>query len=147
MEYTDFKNRFYKKYPHYKDYPIDAFMFGDDANLLLKLVIEGKKQGTSSLHTLYEKENLELPRVNTLSIVTNANDEPKAVIMIEKVECIPFNKITPAHAEREGEGDLSLEFWKKVHKKFFEMELSEHEETFNENMLVVYETFKCIYYE
>ncbi len=52
-----------------------------------------------------------------------------------------FCDVGREHAYNEGEGDRSLEYWRKVHRDFFKRELEEHGLSFDENMLVVCETF------
>jgi uncharacterized protein YhfF len=49
------------------------------------------------------------------------------------------------HVYKEGEGDRSLEYWRKVHIDFLTHELSEINKTFTENTLVVCEEFELVY--
>lgn len=61
------------------------------------------------------------------------------------VDIVPFRDVTPLHAENEGEGDLSLEYWKTVHKNYFSSMRKADNKLFNDNMLVVCETFELVY--
>jgi uncharacterized protein YhfF len=53
----------------------------------------------------------------------------------------PFKEVTDEFAAKEEEGDKTLSFWQKVHRKFFSLELKEYSKKFSEDMLVVCEEF------
>ena len=57
----------------------------------------------------------------------------------------PFNEVTKEFAHAEGEGDLSLDYWRDVHRDFFSDGLKDLNKSFEENMLVVCETFEVVY--
>lgn len=61
------------------------------------------------------------------------------------VEVKPFNEVTEAFAEIEGEGDGSLNYWKRVHKIAFDKELASIKKEFKKEMLVVCQIFKVVY--
>ncbi len=117
------------------------------ANELAELVRAGIKRATSSLYLLYGLENNthNIPQFGDLSIITDYYGNPCAIIENTFVEIIPFNKVTVEFAYKEGEGDKSLDYWKRVHKKFFSKELKKYGIDFNENMFVVLEHFEVIY--
>ena len=52
---------------------------------------------------------------------------------------IRFCDVTEELARKEGEGDLSLDYWRQEHKEFFEREGS-----FSENMELIAEEFELI---
>lgn len=56
------------------------------------------------------------------SIVLDGSGVPVCITQTERVEIKSFNKVTADHAHLEGEGNRSLEYWRKVHKDFFEKE-------------------------
>jgi uncharacterized protein YhfF len=49
-------------------------------------------------------------------------------------------------AAQEGEGDKTLSFWRKVHRKFFTQELKAYNKKFSEEMLVICEEFEVVYH-
>lgn len=127
----------------------EAWAFGADAesaNALSALVLEGKKTATSSLHCLYADEGEALPEENAYSIILDGNGEAQCVIKTTKVNIMPFNEVTETFAKTEGEGDMTIEYWRKVHKAFFSSALEKTDKTFDENMFVVCETFEVVYY-
>lgn len=134
--------RYRKENPHAESY--DAWMFcggGKAADELADLVIKGFKTATASAHQLYQIENAPIPSEGDLNIILKSNGEAACIIRITNVVVLRYCDVKPEHAYNEGEGDRSLEEWRKVHKDFFSKELEEHGLHFDETMLVVCETF------
>lgn len=128
--------------------PPVSFYFCDnefDANECVDLVVKGIKRATATSLWWYEKHNEPLPKVGDQYIVTDWNGNAKAVIETTKIELVPYNKITPKFAKIEGEGDQSLEYWKKAHKDYYTREMKPFNEQFSENMIIVCEQFKVVY--
>lgn len=126
---------------------IDCFHFELNeklANELLKLVIIGQKQATSSSLLAYKNEEDKIPKAGDLSIVTDWEGNPKCVIETIKVNVIPFKDITYDICKLEGE-DRDLESWRKGHIAFFSSEGKDLGYTFTEDMPVVFEEFKMIF--
>ena len=125
-----------------------SFYFCDnekDADECAELVVKGIKQATATSLWWYEKNNETLPKVGDQYVVTNWNGYAKAVIETIKIEQIPYNQMTAEFAEIEGEGDKSLEYWKRVHEAYYKREMEPHGDKFDENMIIVCEYFKTIY--
>ncbi|MCB9033217.1 MAG: ASCH domain-containing protein [Chitinophagales bacterium] len=142
-------NDFLKQNPSNKtkDLPT-AFYFCDNeksANECAELVVKGIKQATVGALFSYEINNEALPKVGEQFIVTDWNGNAKAIIETTNVTLTPYNKITATFAALEGEGDKSLAYWKRVHKAFFTREMQSYDLPFDENMILVCETFKTIY--
>ena len=116
-----------------------------DANELAGLVKKGIKKATASLHCLYEIENELIPEVGDYAVITNWKGVAQSIIQITSINTIPFKEVTEEFAAKEGEGDKTLSFWRKVHRKFFTLELKEYSKKFSEDMLVVCEEFEVVY--
>lgn len=116
-----------------------------DANELAELTRLGIKRATASLYKYYVLENEPVPKAGDLIVITNWNKEAVCIIEIEKVEILLFKDITEEHAWIEGEGDKSLEYWRKGHINFFTQETQALGIEFNEDIEVVFETFKVVY--
>lgn len=123
----------------------EIWSFGVDPDLLSQLVITGCKTGTSSLYILYEIENEPLPKTNDYSVIVDSNNNAVCIIQNIKVDIIPFNKVSTEHAYKEGEGNKSLKYWRKVHQTFFTESLLKINMKFTCDMKVVYEEFKVVY--
>ena len=130
-----------------KDTPI-SFYFCDnkkDADECAELVVKGIKRATATSLWWFEKNNEILPKIGDQYIVTDWDGNAKAVIETIKIEQVSYNKITSEFAEIEGEGDKSLEYWKRVHKDYYTREMKPYNEQFDEKMIIVCEQFKAIY--
>ena len=128
-----------------KDIPYTHFCDNKkDADECADLVLRGEKQATASLNWWYETKQETMPKVGDLFIVTNWTGEALCVTETTDIEIVPYNEITSAFAELEGEGDKSLAYWKKVHWGFFQRDLEKTTIEPSESMLIVCETFKVV---
>ncbi len=116
-----------------------------DANELAKLTLLGIKRATASLYKSFEAENEPIPKIGDLIVITNWDSEAVCIIEVKKVEILPFKDITKEHAKIEGEGDKSLEYWRRGHINFFTEETKELGIEFNEELEVIFETFQVVY--
>jgi uncharacterized protein YhfF len=126
----------------------DTWCFGGDtsiANELAKLVVNGIKTATASAYQLYELENSQLPPIGGLNIILDSDNNAVCITETTKVYTCPFLEVSEGHAFKEGEGDCSIAYWRKVHKEFFSKELKVYDLNFYENMLIVCEEFKVVF--
>ena len=121
----------------------EAFQFGEKADWLAGLVVDGTKTATCSSYPLYELEGENLPEVGDYQIVLNSLDVPVAIIQSYSIDVYPFNEVPVDFALAEGEG--TYEEWKEAHVAFFSRELSEHGLEFTEEMLTVCDRFKKVF--
>jgi len=117
-----------------------------DADELAQLVLQGVKKATASLYLSYEFENEEIPKVGDYNIITDWSGVAQCIIETIKVDIVPFNKVSEEFAATEGEGDKSLEFWKRVHWSFFKSEMEEMGKEPTEDMLVICQEFKVVFH-
>lgn len=125
-----------------------AWTFGGSkeiANLLAKLVLEGKKTATASNYILYELENEELPFAGLINIILDGEGNAVAIAETTSVEVVPFDEVTEEHAYLEGEGDRSLKRWREIHEAFFKNEFNRINQEFHYKMPVVCERFKVVF--
>ncbi len=126
----------------------DSYYFCADeenANICADLALRGEKRATAGLKWSYEAEAEPLPEVGQLSVITNWDGVPQCIVEVTSVEIMPFNKVSEDFANEEGEGDKSLEFWRRVHWKFFSLECDDIGKQPSEDMEVVLEKFKVIW--
>ncbi|CEG26474.1 ASCH domain-containing protein [Bacillus sp. B-jedd] len=123
---------------------VSAWQFGDDADYLAQLVIDGIKTATCSGFIFYELENERLPAVDDYSIILNSRDEPVGMIKITDVKKMPMNEVPEDFAIAEGEGDRTYQYWKDAHTRFFTQELGKLGLEFSEDMLLVCERFELV---
>lgn len=123
----------------------EAWAFGDVSDELANLVLEGIKTGTSSAYPLYELADEQLPQADEYSVILDSQGNAICIIKTTNVEILPFKDVEEIHAYKEGEGDKSLDYWRQVHKVFFEKCMQDAGLVFDENMLVVFEEFEVVY--
>ena len=123
----------------------ETWSFGTDADRLAELVFTGEKTATSSAYPVYDVENEPLPKIGEYSIVLDSHDNAVCIVRTTKVYVVPFDEVSSYHAYREDEGDLSLAYWKAVHRAFFSKEMDAIGEKFDEKMKVVCEEFEKVF--
>ena len=118
----------------------DAWSFGGNADLLLGLVLEGRKTATSSLLSVYNDPSIPMPKPDTYSIILSSKGEPKCVVHLIETKIKKFKDIDEQHAWEEGEGDRTLNHWRMVHQQFFSVypDFTEESEIFCERFKVVF---------
>ena len=141
--------QFLKYHPEYTGTEIpQSFYFCDnekDANECADLVVQSVKRATSTSLRYFEKQKERFPKVEDLYIITDWFGNPKAVVEVKKVEILRFEEITSEHAYIEGEGDKSLDYWRRVHWEYYTREMKQWNEQPTEQMLIVYEQFDRIW--
>lgn len=123
----------------------EAWAFGDDADKLAELAVQGIKTATSSAYALYAIDGEALPEAGEYSVILDSHNNARCIIKTTKVYAASFDKVSEDHAYKEGEGDRSLEYWREVHEKFFTDCLKEAGLTFSPAMEVVCEEFEVVY--
>lgn len=144
---SDLSSRYYeaKKLP-VRQMPATHFCDNEkDANECARLVSQGEKRATATSRWWFEANNQELPRVGDCFIVTDWGGIAVCVVEIEKIEVIPFNKVTSEFAAIEGEGDKSLRYWKKVHWDYYHRESADSTFEPSVDMLIVCEYFCVVF--
>lgn len=139
---------FMELHPGLKEKTFTAWYFcntEDCANKLAELVLKGIKRGTTSLMYWYDTGKENIPSKGGFSVVTDWNGNAKCIIRTKKVTILPFKDFSQELAAIEGEGDKSLEYWRRAHVKFFTDEMKSENLNFSEDMEIVFEEFELIY--
>ena len=111
---------------------------------LLALVLDGTKTGTAGALWDYEAEGEPIAEVGSLWIILDGSARPRALIETTAVAVVPFDQVDAEHARSEGEDDLSLASWRRIHEDFFRSHAS-HDRGFQPDMPVVCERFRVLY--
>lgn len=127
------------------DCEYEAWAFGMDADELARLVAVGEKTATASAYPLYAVDGEPLPSVGEYSVILDSEENAVCVIRTEKVTVVPFDEVTAEHAFKEGEGDKTLAYWRKVHQEVFAQWMKEAGLEFTADMPVVCEEFSVVY--
>ena len=126
----------------------EAFHFDDNepsANALVHLVLAGRKLATASLFWSYEATGRVAPMPGALSVATYWDGRPACVVETLEVEIVPFELVGAEFGAREGEGDGSLEYWRRAHWAYFGRECVRIGRAPSQVMPVVCERFSVIY--
>lgn len=126
----------------------EAFHFHDNeqgARELATLVLKGIKRGSASLVWTYEHDNKRPPWPGSLSIMTDWSGKPLGVIETLTIEAAPFDEVTAEFAACEGEGDLSLRYWRQGHWDYFARECKRIGRHAEPSMLVLCERFDLVF--
>lgn len=122
----------------------EAWAFGDSADQLADLVLKGIKTATCSALCTYEAKKQPLPQVGEYNIILNSSKQAVCITRTTKVYIASFDEIGEAFAFREGEGDRTLDYWRKVHQEFFSNELKTIGKAFHSDMKLVCEEFEVV---
>ncbi|WP_213715694.1 ASCH domain-containing protein [Cedecea lapagei] len=125
-----------KKYPN-----AQVWAFGDSPELadeLVDLVLKGRKTATCSAASAYENGE-EAPVPGGYSIILNGSGDPVCVIQTLSLTTLKFSQVSAEQARKEGEGDLSLSYWRREHQIFFE-----RNGEFSEEMPLIFEEFMLV---
>lgn len=96
--------------------PAGNFAITDE---LIALYLAGEKSAGSSLVEDFKSCADPLPQVGNYWIVLNRQKEPQLLLKTIKIEIHKFAELPAYIALAEGEGDKSVEYWKKVHREFY----------------------------
>jgi uncharacterized protein YhfF len=118
---------------------------GQIADDLVELVLSGRKRATAGASWSYENEDEPLPQVGDFSVITDGSGSARCVIRTTAVDVVPFSEVSAEFAAAEGEGDLSLEYWREGHWRYLGLELVEFGRRPQPDMPVVCERFELLY--
>jgi uncharacterized protein YhfF len=122
--------------------------FGDShemARELAGLVLAERKNATASLAAWNGLHPEMVPVVGVFSVVTDFEGVPLCVIVTTEIREIPFRDVDAEFAADEGEGDLSLEYWRRVHRDYFTREAAANGISFDEDSIICCERFKLVF--
>lgn len=146
-EIMDYWQRFQKKSGITESF-VDAWSFGDNpemADELMKLVLAGKKTGTTTLAIELEREGEKMPRVGDYNIILDGKGKPAGIIRTTSVVVKPFNEVKEAFAYSEGENDRTLKSWRREHWKLWTRVGQKLGFAMKEDLLVICENFELVY--
>jgi uncharacterized protein YhfF len=122
--------------------------YGDSpelANELIQLILIGKKTATCGSLWEWEDEGKPLPQAGDIWVEVDGSGTPVCITETTEVTIRKYNEVDADFARAEGEGDLSLNYWRQAHKNYFSRTLPKIGREFSEDMPLVCERFKVIY--
>jgi len=131
---------------HRKTYVAESW--GDNpalADELGALIVQGIKTATCAAVWSWEAEGNPIPKDGYLTLALDGRGEPLCVVETYEITFRKYNEVDADFARAEGEGDLSLEYWREAHKRYFTRVLAKIGKEFSEDMPLVCERFRVIY--
>ncbi|AEW72579.1 hypothetical protein EcWSU1_01140 [Enterobacter ludwigii] len=119
----------------------NAWQMGDSPKLaseLADLIKKGIKTASCGSFASYQQEE-PAPKIGSYNIILDGQSIPVCVIRLVSMQLVRFCDVTEEFARKEGEGDLSLEYWQKEHQRFFT-----REGYFSEEMELITEEFEVV---
>jgi uncharacterized protein YhfF len=129
---------------------VDTDYFGDSpemADQLLALVLAGTKTATCSSLWEWEHERTEPLKAGYLAAIIDGSGNARCIVQTLEVNVTPYNEVTEEFAKAEGEGDLTLEWWRDAHWNFFSRTLPRIGKQPTQTMPLLCERFRVIYQE
>lgn len=122
--------------------------YGDSPELsrsLLAMIRSGQKRAGTGLLWWHEHEGEPLPQVGDIEIVLTHDDKPSLITRVTRVDVLPYRNVSAEYAAIEGEGDGSLDFWRRVHWAYFSRVCASIGMVPTEDMLVVCGVFDLLH--
>ena len=125
-----------------------CYPFGDSpemADALLDLILDGRKTATADLAMMFSYLGEPEPIVGDLAVVLDGIGRAACVIETVDVTQAAFSECSEDHARSEGEGDLSLAYWRRAHEAYYRRWLEPRGFNFSEDLIIIYERFRVVY--
>jgi uncharacterized protein YhfF len=114
------------------------------ADELGALVVSGVKTATCSSVWELEHSDNPTPFPGMLTIILDGKHAPICVIETLSVETVRYQDVSASFAFAEGEGDRTLEYWRRVHWEYFSRVLPKLGYQATPDMPVVCERFRIL---
>ena len=115
------------------------------ADELGALIVQGTKAATCSALWEWEAEGNPIPQTGLITIALDGRGEPLCIVETVEVTVRKYHEVDADFAREEGEGDLSLNYWREAHRNFFSRVLPKIGKEFSVEMPLVCERFRVIY--
>ena len=132
----------------YRERSYVAEGWGDSPELadeLGALIVQGTKTATCSALWEWEVEGNPIPEAGLITVALDGRGQPLCIVETIEVTVRKYNEVDADFAREEGEGDLSLDYWRQAHRNYFSRVLRKIGKEFSEEMPLVCERFRVIY--
>lgn len=123
----------------------EAWAFGGAPDKLARLVMAGTKTATCSSLALMRHEGEPMPKSGDYSVILDSAGNAVCIIRTTRTYVETFRNVTEDHAFKEGEGDRSLDYWRRIHMEYFSEVLGAVGLPFDEDSELVCEEFELVY--
>ncbi len=111
----------------------------------LKLVLSGTKKAISHSLLGLQLRKEPLPKIGDFMVITDWKGKARCIVRTVAVRLKPFFSIRQSYVKIEGEGNKSVENWKKSHWEYYQRELAPYSREPRDSMIVVCEIFEKVF--
>jgi uncharacterized protein YhfF len=107
------------------------------------LILNGTKTLTSS--PFWDYPDGKIPFVGALGVLLDGSQRPRGIVETTRVEIMPFGSITEEMARAYGEGERTVEWWRRVMGAFYRASAARHDATLTDETPHIWEWFTLVH--
>jgi uncharacterized protein YhfF len=108
-----------------------------DADAGAALILAGTKTATSS--PFWDYPDGRIPFVGALSVLLDGARTPQAIVETTRVETMPFWSVDADFARAYGEGERTLDWWRRAMGAYYRASAARHGTAFSDNTEIICE--------
>ncbi len=101
------------------------------------LILDGTKTLTSS--PLWDYPDGKIPFVGALGVLLDGARAPRGIVETRRVEVMPFGMVTEEMACAYGEGERTVQWWRRVIGAWYRASAARRGEVFTDDTLIIWE--------
>jgi uncharacterized protein YhfF len=107
------------------------------------LILNGTKTLTSS--PFWDYPGGKIPFVGALGMLLDGSRRPRGIVETTRVEIMPFGAITEEMARAYGEGERTVEWWRRVMGAFYRASAARHNAILTDDTPHIWEWFTVVH--
>jgi uncharacterized protein YhfF len=107
------------------------------------LILNGTKTLTSS--SFWDYPDGKIPFVGALGVLLDGSRRPRGIVETTRVEIMPFGSITEEMARAYGEGERTVEWWRRVMGAFYRASAARHGAILTDDTPHIWEWFTVVH--
>ena len=107
------------------------------------LILNGTKTLTSS--PFWDYPDGKIPFVGALAVLLNGSQRPRGIVETTRVEIMPFGAINEEMALAYGEGERTVEWWRRVMGAFYRASAARHNAILTDDTPHIWEWFTVVH--
>jgi uncharacterized protein YhfF len=115
----------------------------ESANEGVVLILNGTKTLTSS--PFWDYPDGRIPFVGALGVLLDGLQTPRGIVETTQVEIMPFGAITEDMARAYGEGERTVEWWRRVMGAFYRASAARHNAILTDDTSHIWEWFTVVH--
>jgi uncharacterized protein YhfF len=107
------------------------------------LILNGTKTITSS--PFWDYPDGKIPFVGALGVLLDGSRRPRGIVETTQIEIMPFGAITEEMARAYGEGERTVEWWRRVMGAFYRASAARHNAILTDDTPHIWEWFTVVH--